>query len=208
MLRVVSDILVLRPEGKGTDLSARPGLAAPGDEAADGAPSSSRDFLARGLRGAAAHGAARSHDVVPVVLRDPMEEAFPALGLVEVEDPETGERALVDSSSRCGPPAPSRRRCAPRARRAHPRLPRAGARLRRAARRRGPRRGPGALLPGPRPEAGRVSVLPRWCRWPSWCCSARCGADAGRRAASRARIGHAGASAEPRSRLGEPFVYR
>ena len=28
-----------------------------------------------------------------------MEDAFPALGLVEVEDPETGERALVDSSS-------------------------------------------------------------------------------------------------------------
>jgi len=34
------------------------------------------------------------------VLRDPMEEAFPSLGLVEVEDPETGQRALVDSSSR------------------------------------------------------------------------------------------------------------
>ena len=28
-----------------------------------------------------------------------MEEAFPALGLVEVEDPETLERALVDTSS-------------------------------------------------------------------------------------------------------------
>jgi len=29
-----------------------------------------------------------------------MEEVFPSLGLVEVEDPETGERSLVDSSSR------------------------------------------------------------------------------------------------------------
>jgi uncharacterized protein (DUF58 family) len=39
------------------------------------------------------------HDVVPVVLRDPMEEVFPALGLVELEDPETGQRALVDTGS-------------------------------------------------------------------------------------------------------------
>ena len=42
---------------------------------------------------------ARRHDLVPVVLADPLEEAFPSLGLVEMEDPETGERALVDTSS-------------------------------------------------------------------------------------------------------------
>jgi hypothetical protein len=56
------------------------------------------DFLLEGYE-APLRTARMKHDVVPVVLRDPMEEAFPALGLVEVEDPETGERALVDSSS-------------------------------------------------------------------------------------------------------------
>ena len=53
------------------------------------------DFLLDGYE-SPLRTARMKHDVVPVVLRDPMEEAFPALGLVQVEDPETGERALVD----------------------------------------------------------------------------------------------------------------
>jgi uncharacterized protein (DUF58 family) len=44
--------------------------------------------------------AARKHDVVAVAVSDPREEELPNLGLVEVEDAETGARRLVDSSSR------------------------------------------------------------------------------------------------------------
>jgi uncharacterized protein (DUF58 family) len=43
--------------------------------------------------------AARRHDVVPLVVSDPMETALPKAGLVRVEDPETGETAYVDTGS-------------------------------------------------------------------------------------------------------------
>ena len=33
-----------------------------------------------------------------MVITDPLELKFPALGLVELEDPETGDRSLVDTS--------------------------------------------------------------------------------------------------------------
>ena len=97
VLRLVTDILSFRPEGKGTDLS--------GALAWLSRVTKRRtvlfvvsDFLLEGYE-TPLRTARLKHDVVPVVLRDPMEEAFPALGLVEVEDPETGQRALVDSSS-------------------------------------------------------------------------------------------------------------
>jgi uncharacterized protein (DUF58 family) len=44
--------------------------------------------------------AARRHDLVAVRVTDPREEELPAVGLLRVEDAETGERLLVDTSSR------------------------------------------------------------------------------------------------------------
>jgi uncharacterized protein (DUF58 family) len=46
------------------------------------------------LRATASH-----HDVVCVPVSDPAESNLPDVGLVELEDPETGELVLVDSSS-------------------------------------------------------------------------------------------------------------
>ena len=43
--------------------------------------------------------AARHHDMVCVPVSDPAESELPDVGLVELEDPETGELALVDTSS-------------------------------------------------------------------------------------------------------------
>lgn len=43
---------------------------------------------------------ARKHDVVAVQIRDPMEEKMPNLGLIALEDAETGQAIWVDSSSR------------------------------------------------------------------------------------------------------------
>jgi uncharacterized protein (DUF58 family) len=43
--------------------------------------------------------AARRHDVIAVTVSDPAESLLPDAGLVELEDPETGELALVDTSS-------------------------------------------------------------------------------------------------------------
>ena len=97
VLRLVSDILSFVPQGRGTDL--------PGAVAWLGRVTKRRtvaflvsDFLFDGYE-APLRTARLKHDVIPVVLRDPMEEAFPALGLVEVEDPETLQRTLVDTSS-------------------------------------------------------------------------------------------------------------
>ncbi|MBO7722033.1 MAG: DUF58 domain-containing protein [Kiritimatiellae bacterium] len=42
---------------------------------------------------------ARHHDMVCVPVSDPAERELPDVGLVELEDPETGEIALVDTSS-------------------------------------------------------------------------------------------------------------
>ena len=116
------------------------------------------DFLARGLRAAAAHRAAASTTWCRWCIADPLEEAFPTLGLVEMEDPETGERFVVDTSRPAGPRPLRARRCQAHARSARALFKQAGAGLRGAARRRGSRQGAGALLPRPRPEDGRVSA--------------------------------------------------
>lgn len=43
---------------------------------------------------------ARRHDLIAISLTDPRELEIPNVGLIELEDPETGERMLVDSGSR------------------------------------------------------------------------------------------------------------
>ncbi len=42
--------------------------------------------------------AARRHDLVPVSITDPLEMALPDVGLLELSDPETGERVVFDTS--------------------------------------------------------------------------------------------------------------
>ena len=41
----------------------------------------------------------RHHDVVAGIIYDPFEDQFPALGLMEMEDAETGERRIVNTAS-------------------------------------------------------------------------------------------------------------
>ena len=66
------------------------------------------DFLGRGERTDGTGGfdfekllraTARHHDMVCVPVSDPAERELPDVGLVELEDPETGELVLVDTSS-------------------------------------------------------------------------------------------------------------
>src|SRR3954466_7552018 len=40
--------------------------------------------------------ASRRHDLIPVTVTDPLEEALPEVGLIELEDPETGELVVFD----------------------------------------------------------------------------------------------------------------
>ena len=41
----------------------------------------------------------KKHDVVAVIVQDPIEQTIPAMGLVDLHDAETGEVYTVDSSS-------------------------------------------------------------------------------------------------------------
>ena len=100
VLRVISEILSYRPRSTRTALSA--GLEFLGRIARRRAVAFlMSDFLAppaeyeRALR-----ITARRHDLVPVTVTDPLEEALPSVGLVELEDPETGDIVVFDTSGR------------------------------------------------------------------------------------------------------------
>lgn len=56
------------------------------------------DFLTPGFEKPLRLAATR-HDVIPVVLADPRERSLPDVGLVRLDDPETGESVVVDTSS-------------------------------------------------------------------------------------------------------------
>jgi len=56
------------------------------------------DFI--GLNDASALKAlAATHDVIPLWIRDPMEQSLPQVGLLPVLDPETGEEYIIDTNS-------------------------------------------------------------------------------------------------------------
>lgn len=97
-LRLVSEILRLRPEGRATDVGA------------------ALEHLRRGLRRRtiafvlsdfqddgferALRVAARKHDVVPIRIADRLETELPAAGLAWIEDPESGAVTRVDLADR------------------------------------------------------------------------------------------------------------
>ena len=101
-LRILRDLLVLRPAGRGTD------LAAALEHARRVLRSRSIVFLVSDFRVApearagverALGSMAARHDVVPVVLADPGDAQVPAVGVLRVMDPETGRAAYVDTDA-------------------------------------------------------------------------------------------------------------
>ena len=69
---------------------------------------------------------ARRHEVVAVRLSDPLERELPDLGLVAMQDAETGEQLFVDTARPRLPPPLRRRRRAARGRRCTRPAPQAG----------------------------------------------------------------------------------
>ncbi|QEL14619.1 DUF58 domain-containing protein [Limnoglobus roseus] len=99
VLRLLRDVLFFEPKHKGTSLAA--GL--------DYLNKAQRrraivfflsDFLTTEDYAAAFRRAARKHDLVAVRTGDPREQSWPAMGLVQLEDAETGEQLLIDTGSR------------------------------------------------------------------------------------------------------------
>jgi len=97
VMRVIGEILAFQPRSRGTYLAA--GL----DFLAKVARRRSvvflvSDFASEGWE-TSLRIAARRHEVVPIVVGDPMEAALPDVGLLVMEDLETGEVVEVDTSS-------------------------------------------------------------------------------------------------------------
>jgi uncharacterized protein (DUF58 family) len=98
VLRVIREVLFLQPQGRGTDLAA----------AFDYLNKTTRrravvflvsDFQAGGYENPL-RIARRRHDVIPIIIGDRREVELPPIGLIELEDAETGERLVLDTSSR------------------------------------------------------------------------------------------------------------
>jgi uncharacterized protein (DUF58 family) len=96
VLRLITDILTTRPQGHGTDLNAAMTYLTHVAKRKTVTFLISDFFATRYEKSLRIVG--RKHDLVPVVVNDPFEEKFPSLGIVDMEDPETGERATVDTS--------------------------------------------------------------------------------------------------------------
>ncbi len=95
-LRIVRDLLAREPAGIGTDLAAALRFASRVMKRR-GIVAIISDFQAAGYERALGV-LRRRHDVIALHLVDPRETEVPAAGLVALLDPETGERAVVDTS--------------------------------------------------------------------------------------------------------------
>jgi len=98
VLRVVSEILRFSPKRRHTSISA--GLDYLGRITRKKAVVFLlSDFIDSGWERAVRLASAK-HDLVPVCVTDPREEELPDMGIVNVQDPETGEMMMVDTSSK------------------------------------------------------------------------------------------------------------
>jgi uncharacterized protein (DUF58 family) len=102
VMRLIRDVLAFRPLGRGTDIAAaldytarllpHRGVIFLLSDFALGTGAGQREEFERTLR-----LVSRRHDVVGVSISDPAELLLPDLGVVAMEDPETGERVVVDT---------------------------------------------------------------------------------------------------------------
>lgn len=100
VLRVIGEILAFEPTSRGTDLAE--GLDLLGKIARRrSVVFLVSDFLSEGWE-QAMRIARQRHELVPVVVGDPLESALPAVGLLALEDLETGEVVELDTSGRAG----------------------------------------------------------------------------------------------------------
>lgn len=95
VLRVIRELLYFKPQGKGTNIRA----------ALDYLNKVTKrkvvvflvsDFIATEYE-QALRVTTRKHDVIPISITDPRETELPEVGLLELEDAETGERIMLDT---------------------------------------------------------------------------------------------------------------
>jgi len=95
VLRMARELLYLEPKGRGTNI----GVAADLLMSITRRPSVAfviSDFLTTGYE-ASLRLAAQKHDLTAVSLTDPRELELPSVGIIRLQDPETGAQVLVDT---------------------------------------------------------------------------------------------------------------
>jgi uncharacterized protein (DUF58 family) len=97
VLRVLRELLYHRPEGRSTDIKGALEYLTH-VQRKKAVTFLVSDFQDEGFEKALAV-AGRRHDLIAVRMGDVRERELPPVGLLELEDPETGERVLVNSSS-------------------------------------------------------------------------------------------------------------
>jgi len=97
VLRVVREVLWARPQSKGTDIGAALEYLT-GVQRRRATVFLVSDFLAEGY-GPQLRAAARRHDIIAILVREAIDEALPATGLIRIMDAETGELVEVDSGN-------------------------------------------------------------------------------------------------------------
>jgi uncharacterized protein (DUF58 family) len=95
VLRVISDILSYRPEGRGTSISEALGFLGH-VQRRKAVVFLLSDFQDGGYE-PAVRIASRRHDLIPVVISDRFESTLPDMGVVLAEDPETGSRMFINT---------------------------------------------------------------------------------------------------------------
>ena len=114
VLRVIRELLYFRPKNRGTDI----GNALKFLNRVQTRTSVVflvSDFISAGFE-APLRVAAKRHDLVTISVSDPREELIPQIGLVELEDAETGETVLFDTRNKRAMEMYGRERAAQRAR--------------------------------------------------------------------------------------------
>ncbi|HMD69415.1 MAG TPA: DUF58 domain-containing protein [Chitinivibrionales bacterium] len=98
VLRVIRELLYFRPVKRGTDIGAAIGFLNRVITKKSVVFLVS-DFLNAGYE-VPVRVASHRHDFVAITVTDPREKELPAVGLIELQDPETGAAMLVDSRDR------------------------------------------------------------------------------------------------------------
>ncbi|OIO40184.1 MAG: hypothetical protein AUJ75_00405 [Candidatus Omnitrophica bacterium CG1_02_49_10] len=98
VLRVIREVLYFKPEGRGTDIA----LAIEHLNRVTTRRTVSfliSDFMAEGYK-KPLKAASKRHDIVAIKIVDPREEALPEVGMLELEDAETGERLSINTGDK------------------------------------------------------------------------------------------------------------
>mgnify|MGYP001596835919 CR=1 FL=1 len=95
VLRVIRELLYFKPEKKGTNIAEALGFLNR-VQRKKAVVFCVSDFIAPPFE-APMRVAARRHDLIAITIADPREQELPDVGLIDLEDPETGHTLLVDT---------------------------------------------------------------------------------------------------------------